>query len=81
MYFCMPPKHLVPFSTTYTQHTDFIFGPNLVPPKSLNTKVEIFSFTLYPPGAPNKVFGLLLCTDIQTDVQMQMITFTHPSQS
>ena len=29
MYFCMPPKLLVPFSTTYTPHTDFIFGPNL----------------------------------------------------
>ena len=79
MYFCMPPELSVPFSTTYTQHTDFIFGPNLVPPpKSLNTKVENFSFTPSPSGAPNKVFELLLNTHRPTDVQMQMTTFSHP---
>ena len=35
MYFHMPPELWVPFSATYTPHTDFIFGPNLVPLKNL----------------------------------------------
>ena len=58
MYICTPPKFSVPFYTTYTQHTDFIFGPNLVSPKSPHNKFQIFSFTLYLPGAQNKVFEL-----------------------
>ena len=80
MYFCMPPKFSVPFSTTYTQHTDFIFCTNLAPsPKSLNTKIENFSYISSPSGAPYKVFELLLNTHIQTDVQTQMNTFLHPA--
>ena len=79
MYFCMPPKLSVPFSTTSTQHTDFIFCPNLAPiPKSLNTKNENFPYTPSPSGAPYKVFELLLNTHIQTDVQMQMNAFSCP---
>ena len=75
----MPPELSVPFSSTYTQYTDFIFCPNLVPmPKSLNTKVENISLTPSPSGAPNKVFELLLNTYILTDVQMQMNAFLHP---
>ena len=74
----MPPELLVPFSTTSTPHTDFILLCKFsLPPKVSKYKVEIFSFTLYPPGATNKVFELLLYTDTQTDVQMQMIAFTH----
>ena len=79
MYFRTPAKLSVPFSTTYTPHTDFIFGPNLVPPpKSLNTKDENFSFTPSPSGAPNKVFELLLNTHRLTDIQMQMNAFLCP---
>ena len=47
-------KFSAPFYTTYTQHTDFLFGPNLVTQKSPDNKFKIFSFTLYPPGAQNK---------------------------
>ena len=65
MYFNMPPKLLAPFSTTSTQHTDFIFCPNLAPtPKSLNTKIENFPYTPSSSGAPYKVFELLLNTHI-----------------
>ena len=79
MYFHSFHKISVPFSTIYTQHTYFIFGSNLVPSaKSLNTKLEIFSFNLYSPGAQDKGFKLLLHTDIQTDVQMQIIIFPCP---
>ena len=79
MYFCMPPELLVSFSTTFTQHTDFIFCINLAPtPKSLNTKIQNFSSTPSPSGAPYKVFELLLNTHIPTDVQMQMNAFLHP---
>ena len=79
MYFRMPPKLSAPFSTTYTQHTDFIFCTDLAPsPKSLNTKIENFSFTPSLTGAPYKVFELLLNTHIQTDVQMQTNAFSHP---
>ena len=78
MYFCMPPKLSVPFSTTYTQHTDFIFCPNLAPtPQSLNTKNENFPYTPSPSGAPYKVFELLLNTHIQTDVETQTNAFSH----
>ena len=79
MYFCMPPKLLVPSSTTYTQHTDFIFCTNLAPsPESLNAKNENFPYIPSPSGAPSKVFELLLNTRIQTDVQMQMNAFSCP---
>ena len=79
MYFHMPPKLLVPFSTTSTHHTDFIFCSNLAPsPKSLNTKNENFPYIPSPSGAPSKVFELLLNTHILTDVQMQMTTFSCP---
>ena len=79
MYFCTSAKLSAPFSTTYTPHTDFNFGPNLVPPpKSLNTKDEKFSFTPSSSGAPNKVFELLLNTHRLTDVQMQTTTFSCP---
>ena len=67
----------MPFSTIYTQHTDFIFGPNLVPlPKSLNTKLEIFHSIFSSQKLQISFFELLLYTDIQTNVQMQIITFT-----
>ena len=79
MYFCMPPKLSVPFSTTYTQHTDFILCTNLAPsPKSLNAKNENFPYISSPSGVPSKVFELLLNTHIQTDVQMQTNAFLHP---
>ena len=79
MYFRMPPKLSVPFSTTYTQYTDFIFCTNLAPsPKSLNAKNENFLYILSPSEAPSKVFELLLNTHIQTDVQMQTNAFLHP---
>ena len=79
MYFRTPAELSAPFSTTYTPHTDFNFGPNLVPPpKSLNTKDEKFSFTTSSSGAPNKVFELLLNTHRPTDVQMQATAFSHP---
>ena len=79
MYFRMPPKLSAPFSTTCTQHTDFIFCTNLAPsPKSLNAKNENFSYISSPSGAPSKVFELLLNTHIQTDVQMQTNAFLHP---
>ena len=75
----MPPEILVPFSTTSTQCTDFIFCSNLVPtPKSLNTKIENFLFTPSPSGVPYKVFQLLFNTHIPTDVQMQTNAFSHP---
>ena len=62
---------------THNIHT--IFGPNLVPcPRYTDNKYQIFSFTLYPPGAQNRSFELWLYTDIQADVQMQMITFRCP---
>ena len=34
--FSYAPKLLVPLYTTYTQHTNFISGPNLVPPRYLD---------------------------------------------
>ena len=77
MYFHMPPNFCAPFSTTSTQHTDFIFCSNLAPtPKSLNTKIENFPYISSPSGAPYKVFELLLNTHIQTDVQMQTNAFS-----
>ena len=80
MYFRMPPKLSVPFSTTYTQHTDFIFCTNLAPsPKSLSAKNENFSYIPSSSGVPSKVFELLLNTHIQTDVQMQTNAFSHLS--
>ena len=53
------PKLSAHFYTTYTQHTDFIFGPNLVPPKSLHNKFQIFH-SLFTPQVlkKNKVFEL-----------------------
>ena len=33
IHFCTPPELLALIYTTYTQHTDFIFSPNLVPSK------------------------------------------------
>ena len=36
--FLYTPKLLVPFYTTYTQHADFLFGPNLVPARSPDNK-------------------------------------------
>ena len=78
MYFHTPSKLSVPFSTTYTQYTDFIFGSNLVPSKVSGQELSEFSIHSLPPGAPNKVFKLLLYTDIKTDVQTQTITFTCP---
>ena len=77
MYFCMPPELLAPFSTTYTQHTDFIFCTNLVSsPKSLNTKIENFPYTSSSSEVPYKVFEPLLNTHILPDVQMQMNAFS-----
>ena len=79
MYFHIPPKLSAPFSTTYTQHTDFIFCTNLASsPKSLNAKNENFPYIPSPSGVPSKVFELLLNTHIQTDVQMQTNAFLHP---
>ena len=79
MYFHMPSKISVPFSTTYTQHTDFIFCPNLVPTlKFLNTKIKKFFIYFSPSGAPYKVFEILLNTHILTDVQTQMNAFLCP---
>ena len=78
MYFCMPPKLLALFSTTFTQYTNFIFCINLAPiPKSLNTKIKNFPFTSFSSEVPYKVFELLLNTHIQTDVQMQTNAFSH----
>ena len=78
MYFCTP-KISVPFSTTSTHHTDFIFCLNLVhTQKSLNTKIENFSSTPSLSGVPYKVYELLLNTHILTDVQMQTNAFLHP---
>ena len=80
MYFLYIPNILVPFSTTSTEYTDFIFCSNLVStPKPFNTKIENFPFNPSPSGAPYKVFNLLLNTQILTVVQMQMNTFLHPS--
>ena len=80
MYFGMPSKLSAPFSTTFTQHADFIFCINLAPtPMSLNTKIENFPFTPSPSGAPYKVFELLLNTHIPTDVQMQTNAFSCPT--
>ena len=79
MHFCTPPELSVSFSTTYTQHTDFIFCTNLAPSsKSLNTKNENFSYISSSSEAPSKVCELLLNTHIQTDVQMQTNAFSHP---
>ena len=79
MYFLMPPELLAPFSTTFTQHIDFIFCIDLAPtPKSLNTKIQNFPSTPSPSGAPYKVSELLLNTHIPTDVQMQTNTFLWP---
>ena len=73
----MPPKILAPFSTTYSQHTDFIFCTNLAPcSKSLNTKMENFSYISSLSGVPYKVLELLLNIHIQTDVQMQTNAFS-----
>ena len=80
MYFCTLPKLSVPFPTTYTQHTDFIFCSNLAPILvSLNTKNENFAYNSSFSGVPYKVFKLLLNTHIQTDVQMQTNTFSYLS--
>ena len=77
MYFCMPPELSAPFSTTYTQYTDFNFCTNLAPSiKSLNAKNENFSFIFSSSEVPSKVFELLLNTHIQTDVQMQTNAFS-----
>ena len=74
----MPPELSVPLSTIYTQHIDLVFCPNLAPtPKSLNTKIENFPYTLSPLGVPYKIFELLLNIHIQTDVQMQTNAFFH----
>ena len=79
MYFHTPSELSAPFSTTYTQYTDFIFCTNLAPsPKSLNTKNENFLYILSSSRAPSKVFELLLNTHIQTDVQMQTNAFSCP---
>ena len=79
MYFCMPPKLSAPFSTTYTQDTDFILCPNPAPfPNSLNTKIENFPFNLSPSEVPNKIFEFLLNTNILKDIQMQTNAFLHP---
>ena len=76
MYFHIPPEILVPFSTTYTQYTDFIFCSNLVStPKSLDTKNQNFLYISSPSGVLYKVFEFLLNTHIQTDVQMQTNAF------
>ena len=76
MYFCMPSKLSAPFYTTYAQHTDFIFGPNLVPfPKSLHNKFQIFH-SLFTPQELKIRF--LSSSSIQTDVQTQMTIFTCP---
>ena len=66
MYFHMPPKLLVPFSTTFTQHIDFIFCPNLAPHSQslLNTKNENFPYISFSSGVPYKVSELLLNTHI-----------------
>ena len=80
MYFRICPRTFgAPFSTTYTQHTDFIFCTNLAPsPKSLNAKNENFSYISSSSGVPSKVFELLLNTHIQTDVQTQTNAFLCP---
>ena len=75
IYFCTPPKLLVPFSTTSTQHTDFIFCPNLAPTlKSLNTKIENFPYTPSPSEAPYKV---LSSCSIHTYWQMYRHKWMH----
>ena len=56
--FSYVPELLAAFYTTYTQHTDFPFGPNLVHSKFADNKCKILSFTLYPQGAQNKSFEL-----------------------
>ena len=37
--FSYSPKLLAPFYTTYTPHTDCIFGPYLIPPRYLENKL------------------------------------------
>ena len=85
MYFCMPPNFWPPFYTTSTQHTDFLFGPNLVSPKSLNNKFQIFPFTPYPLGAQNKFFfssssiqHIDRCTDANDHIYTSPSNPKHP---
>ena len=48
MYFHMLPEISATFSTTYTQHTDFIFCTNLaLSLKSLNTKNKNFQYVSF----------------------------------
>ena len=79
MYFHTPPELSVPFSTTSTQYTDFMFCSNLASTsKFLNTKIKNFPYTPSSSGVPYKVSELLLNTHILTEIQMQMNAFLHP---
>ena len=67
MYFCLPPNFQSPFYTTYTQQTDFLFGPN-VAPKGLQTISFRFFHSLFTPQEL-KIRGLS-SNSIQTYRQM-----------